>query len=162
MKKIVILVASSNKNAELADAVRDEAQKLGHKLDLINLEDLDLPLYTADKEKAGIPPQLKNLQESMYQAESLIVLGPEYNGLIAPSLNNAIAWLSVADEDWRKGFNGKPTMIGTHSGGGGGRALIAMRLQLSYVGANVIGREILTTYQKKLNLDSVRECLKQL
>jgi NAD(P)H-dependent FMN reductase len=162
MSKITILVASSNKNAELGNTILKAAEKVGHQASIMNLEDLDLPMYTAQREKDGLPSQLSKLQESVFEAESLVIVGPEYNGLVAPTLNNAIAWLSVSDKDWRKGFNGKPTLIGTHSGGAGSRALIAMRLQLSYIGANVIGREISTTYNKELNPDSLTECLKQL
>ena len=90
---------------------------------------------------------------------SFAFVAPEYNGSIPPTLSNAIAWLSVGTEDFRELFNGKGAAIATHSGGGGQKVLVAMRLQLSHLGVNVLGRELLTSSQRELNEDSARAVL---
>ena len=59
-------------------------------------------------------------------------------------------------------FNDKVTVVGTHSGGGGHQVLSHMQDQLSYVGCNVIGRKILTSYAKELNLESLDDVLNRL
>lgn len=162
MKTITILVASSGNNKKLGNDLEKIALEAGSKVENINLVDLDLPLYSTIKEKEGVPDLAIKLKESIKNANSLIVVAPEYNGSLPPVLNNAIAWVSRAGEDWREAFNGKTALIATHSGGGGLHVLMAMRQQLSYLGMNVLGRQIHTHYKKELSLDSAESCLKQL
>ncbi len=161
--KISILVASNNKNLALARQLEQIAQEMGANTKLIDLVEEDLPIYTPKNQgKLGIPEKVQQLSEILTHSEGMIFVAPEYNGGIPPTLNSAIAWLSVSSDDWRSCFNGKPAVIATHSGGGGQYVLLAMRSQLSYIGMNVIGRQIITNGQKELNLDSAREVIKQL
>jgi NAD(P)H-dependent FMN reductase len=162
MKKLTILVASTGHNLKLANTIDKHAQEMGFESEVVSLVDLKLPLYSSEEQKVGIPESVENLTAKLIDSPSLVIVAPEYNGLIPPSLNNAIAWVSVAGKDWRNAFNGKPTLIATFSGGGGLHALMAMRQQMSYVGANVIGRQLHTNFSKELNLESLTECLKQL
>jgi chromate reductase len=162
MKKLTILVASAGHNLKLANTINTQAQEMGFDSEVVSLVDLKLPLYSSEEQKVGIPDSVSNLTAKLIDSPSHVIVAPEYNGLIPPSLNNAIAWISVADKDWRKAFNGKQTLIATFSGGGGLHALMAMRQQLSYIGANVLGRQIHTNFNKEINLDSLTECLKQL
>jgi NAD(P)H-dependent FMN reductase len=151
MKKILIITASAGNNLELANMLSKEVESQNANFEVIELSGLDLPLYTTLAEKEGIPTEAHKVSSSLQAADAIIVLAPEYNGLIPPSLNNVIAWVSRTGEDWRSSFNNKVCAIGTHSGGGGAHVLIAMRQQLSFLGCNVLGREILTNFSKKLN-----------
>jgi len=162
MKSIAILVASSGNNIKLGNDIALKAKEVGLEVDFINLVDLDMPLYSTVKEKEGVPVQATELKEKIAKATSLVLVAPEYNGSMPPVLNNAIAWVSRTGEDWREAFNGKKALIATHSGSGGLHALMAMRQQLSYLGANVLGRQIHTHYKKEFNPDSAEACLKQL
>ena len=72
------------------------------------------------------------LTEKVSNAKSVIAVAPEYNGSIPPSFNNTLAWIST------------------------------MREQLAFIGANVIGREILTHYKKQLNPESATAVVEQL
>ena len=92
----------------------------------------------------------------------MLFVAPEYNGSIPPTLSNTIAWLSTQTDDFRSLFTLKPVAIATHSGGGGQKVLVAMRLQLGHLGATVLGRELLTTSKKPLNEQSARAVLEQL
>ena len=91
-----------------------------------------------------------------------MICAPEYNGSIPPCLSNAIAWLSVQGDDFRGLFNGRPVAIATHSGGGGMEALISMRIQLAHLGAEVMGRQLLSNYAKPANDDSIDDLLQRL
>jgi NAD(P)H-dependent FMN reductase len=91
-----------------------------------------------------------------------VICAPEYNGSIPPCLSNAIAWLSVQGDDFRGLFNGRPIAIATHSGGGGMEALISMRIQLAHLGAEVVGRQLLSNYAKPANDDSINDLLQRL
>ena len=161
MKNMTILIASQGKNAELGNKIKQVAEKM-FKCDLVDLVDLDLPLYSELEEEKGIPNKAKNLSKSLEKSDCLIVIAPEYNGSVPPSLNNAICWISRSGKSWRDAFNGKSTLIATHSGGGGHHVLMAMRQQLSFLGANVLGRQLLTNYNKELNEESLNQCLEQM
>jgi NAD(P)H-dependent FMN reductase len=74
-----------------------------------------------------------------------LICTPEYNGSIPPVLSSAIAWLSVQGEDFRRLFNGRPIALATRSGSGGTTVLAALRLQLAHLGAQVVGRQLVST-----------------
>jgi chromate reductase, NAD(P)H dehydrogenase (quinone) len=163
MFKIGILVASSGNNMKLALKLQELAIEQGSKVELIDLVDLNLPLYsTKEEEKNGVPVQAKELASKILNLKAFIIIAPEYNGVMPPVLNNAMAWTSRSTKDWRDAFNEKTVGLATHSGGGGTKGLQAMRMMLQHLGANVIAREILTTYEKPLSEDTANNMIIQL
>ena len=163
MSKIGILVASSNNNIKLAQKIEQIAILQGCEVEFINLVDLRLPLYSTVEEKQnGIPEAAKELAQTILGLKTFVVVAPEYNGVMPPVLNNAMAWTSRATDCWRDSFEEKFLALATHSGGGGSKVLQAMRIQFQHLGANVLAREILTNYEKPLNEDSVLSIIKQL
>lgn len=163
MSKIGILVASSNNNLKLGQKLAEIASQLDVQTELINLVDLNLPLYsTVEEEKNGLPEAAKELAEKILALKAFIVVAPEYNGVMPPVLNNAMAWTSRSTKDWRDAFNDKIVGLATHSGGGGAKGLQAMRIQFQHLGANILARELLTTYEKQLNEDAAKNMIEQL
>jgi len=158
---ISILVSSQGKNLELAKHFHDFLIEKGEKVEIIDLVALDLPLYSPLTED-NLPSKVKELTKKLIISKAMVFVAPEYNGSMPPVLNNTIAWVSRAGDDWRLAFNGKSAAIATHSGGGGAHVLISMRHQLSFMGMNVIGRQILTNFGKALNPDSMASVLDQL
>lgn len=162
MSDVLILTASNGKNLELANELKNIGSEIGVSSEVLNLVDWDLPLYSPKAEADGIPGSALDLTTKIENAKSLFFLAPEYNGSIPPVLNNAIAWISRSKEEWRSAFNGKVAAIGSHSGSGGPLVLSAMRTQLSYIGVNVLGRQLMTHYSKSLNPDSAKAILEEL
>jgi NAD(P)H-dependent FMN reductase len=163
MFKIGILVASSGNNQKLGLKLEELAIEQGCQVELINLVDLDLPLYsTKEEERNGVPEVAKELAEKILDLKAFIVVAPEYNGVMPPVLNNAMAWTSRATDSWRDAFNEKIVAVATHSGGGGAKGLQAMRMMFQHLGANIIARELLTTYEKPLNEDTANNMIIQL
>ncbi len=163
MSKIGILVASSNNNLKLANELKNIADELNFDSEIINLVDYNLPLYsTVEEDKNGIPESVLDLTTKIMDLKAFIVVAPEYNGVMPPVLNNAMAWTSRSTKNWRDAFNDKIVALATHSGGGGQKGLQAMRIMFQHLGANILAREILTTYEKTLNKDSAQEILKAL
>lgn len=160
MSKVLIIVASMHKNMELGLTVQKRIESLNHSSELLSLVPLSLPLFTPEyKESHGLPETLLNVVSQLKQSETFIMIAPEYNGGIPPILTNFLAWVSAATEEWRDCFNGKKAAIATHSGSGGLHLLMALRLQLSYLGVNVLGRQLHTNYGKPLANDSLDEVL---
>lgn len=163
MSKIGILVASSNNNLKLANELKNIADELNFDSEIINLVDYNLPLYsTVEEDKNGIPESVLDLTTKIMDLKAFIVVAPEYNGVMPPVLNNAMAWTSRSTKNWRDAFNDKIVALATHSGGGGQKGLQAMRIMFQHLGANILAREILTTYEKALNKDNAQEILKAL
>jgi NAD(P)H-dependent FMN reductase len=157
---LLICTASDGHNRQLAQVLHSTAKDLGIEAKFLDLTTIDLPLYTPATEKnVGQPAALAPVESLFADALGLAVCSPEYNGSIPPVFTNTIAWLSRKSSDFRGLFNGKPVMLATHSGGHGQKMLMAIRVQLSHLGCNVIGRDIATNKDKSLNPDSVRSAL---
>jgi chromate reductase len=155
-KNIVIITASEMKNLDLAQKFVQSLEGMDANVSLINLVELDLPLYTsrADAKFKG-EDLLKNELPLISDAHGFIFIAPEYNGSTPPVFNNFLAWLSRSSKDWRQYLNGKPAAIATFSGGGGFNVLLSMRTQLAFIGMNVLGRQILTHSNKVLDEKSL-------
>ncbi len=163
MKNIGILVASVNKNMELAHNIQEVVTALGHKSDIISFVALDLPMYTSIiEDEKGIPSEVHDLAKHLQTFDALIVVSPEYNGSMPPVLNNAIAWVSRVGDDFRAIFNQKFVALATHSGGGGMRGNDAVRAMFSYIGANVLSREIINNYSKPYKKETVISIVNEL
>ena len=163
MSKIGIIVASSNNNLKLGLKYQELAKNLNVETDLINLVDYNLPLYsTNEEEKNGIPESVLDLATKIMDLKAFIIVAPEYNGVMPPVLNNAMAWTSRATKNWRDAFDDKDVALATHSGGGGQKGLQAMRIMFQHLGANILAREILTTYEKALNEDAAKAVILKL
>ncbi len=158
----LLFVASLNENMNLAKRIEQSLETMGVKSEIINLVDLDITLYDTSKElNEGIPSKIMELSNIMKNATGYIVVAPEYNFSIPPSLTNVIAWLSRCGESFRELFALKYIQLATHSGNGGNDVCNAMRMQFSKLGAIVAPREIVTTYEKGIEEDSLGKILSQ-
>jgi NAD(P)H-dependent FMN reductase len=158
----LLLVASLNENMKLAKRIEKSLETLGIQSQIINLVDLNITLYDSSKETHdGIPSKILELSNTMKNATGYIVVSPEYNYSIPPSLTNVIAWLSRSGESFRELFALKYVQLATHSGSGGNDVCNAMRTQFSRLGAIVAPREIVTTPQKEVEEGSLQKILSQ-
>lgn len=160
MGKIIIISATSQNNLSLAKDLKILLDEMGAESEMLNLEDVDLPLYTP--KKSGPTEKIDALSEKFKESNGFVFCSPEYNGGVAPILSNALSWISVTTDGWRDGFNGKFALICTHSGGPGGRFLSSFRSQLEHLGTNVLARTISVSNHKPLNPDSAKRILQGL
>lgn len=162
MKHVCVVAGSNGKNLVLAQAFQEHLQSLGHKVSLLNLVAEDLPLYSPAQNGKLAGAQVIEPFKDALSAERFVFVSPEYNGGIAPALSNFIAWCSTSTKDWRVHFNGKKAAIATHSGGDGLQALVMMRLQFSYIGMTLIGRQINIANHKPLDPAALADVCQQL
>jgi len=165
MKSIdyIIIVASINENMKLAHTIKKELDLLNKNSDIIDIIKLDLPMYSSQHEiEKGIPDAIKSIVTTMSHAKAYIVVAPEYNYSIPPSLTNLVAWVSRIGDDFRALFNERPILIATFSGGGGDDVLNAMRVQFTKLGSLVIPRQVLVNYKSILRKESLVKTLHQL
>ena len=158
MARFLMITATSGTNHELAEVFASTATAKGHDAHVVDLAEMDIPMFTVARSKnPEEAPDISELISEMTQADAWVVIAPEYNGSMPPTLNNAIAWMSTS-MDWqsfRTLCTGKPVGLATHSGGGGAHVIMAMRQQFSYIGADVIGRACMSGRDKEANPETI-------
>ncbi len=94
-------------NRQLAHVAADMARASGAAVTLLELGDLDIPMYNADLEAEGTPPDVMKLKQIMFEHPAWIICSPEYNGSYTALLKNTIDWASSpvkSDPAWQEGF----------------------------------------------------------
>ena len=159
---VLVIAASNGENLKLAGRFAGQTKKLGMSAEVLDLTAIELPLFTPRAQEQGTPEAVVPLHKQLLSAPRWVICAPEYNGSIPPSLTSAIAWLSVTGDDFRALFNGQPIAIATFSGGGGMELLLSLRIQLTHLGAQVVGRQLLSNYSKPAQDDSIINLLQLL
>ena len=156
MAKFLMITATTGTNLELAERFAGVAREKGHDAEVVDLVEMDLPMFTVAR--SFDPEQtvdVSDLTQQMIEADAWIVIAPEYNGSMPPTLNNAIAWLSGDWQNFRTMCTGKPVGLATHSGGGGAHVIMAMRQMFSFIGADVMGRALTSGRNKEANPETI-------
>jgi NAD(P)H-dependent FMN reductase len=162
MTDLIVIAASNGENLTLAERFAAAARQQGRRAEVLDLTALDLPLFTPRSLAAGMPPGIEALQRRLAAAPRWVICAPEYNGSIPPVLTSAIAWLSVRGDDFRALFNERPVVIATHSGGGGHTVMTALRLQLAHLGAQVVGRQLVSNGANPAKDSSIGDLVERL
>ena len=124
--KILVFAGSTRQqsfNRRLAQEAAGMARSAGAKVTLLELGDLDIPMYNADLEARGTPPDVLRLKRLMWEHPGWIICSPEYNGSYTALLKNTIYWASspvAADPEWKDGvkpFRGKVVGVLSASNG---------------------------------------------
>lgn len=160
--EVLVIAASNGENLKLAQRFVDQTHAQGSSADLLDLTTLELPLFTPRVQEQGMPNGVLPLQQQLMAAPRWVICAPEYNGSIPPVLTNAIAWLSVQGDDFRALFNGRPIAMASFSGGNGMELLVSLRIQLTHLGAQVVGRQLLSNYSKAAKEESIADLMQRL
>jgi NAD(P)H-dependent FMN reductase len=114
--KLLIFAGSTRAqsfNRRLAHVAAQLATGLGAEVTLLELSTLNIPLYNADLESQGTPPDVIRLKQLMLEHPGWVICSPEYNGSYTALLKNTLDWASSPvknDPEWSQGmrsFNGK-------------------------------------------------------
>lgn len=94
-------------NRKLARVAAELARARGAEVSHIELADFDVPLYNADLEARGTPPDVIRLKQIMAEHPAWIICTPEYNASYPALLKNTLDWVSSpvkGHPDWSDGF----------------------------------------------------------
>ena len=162
MNDLIVLTASNGENLKLAERFASNSRNRGLKSAVLDLTAIDSPLYTPRSQAHGIPAGIMALSQQLAAAKRWVICTPEYNGGIPPVLTSTIAWLSLQGDDFRTLFNNRPVVIATHSGSGGYHVLMALRIQMAYLGALVVGRQLVSNQNSPAKDSSIDDLITRL
>jgi chromate reductase, NAD(P)H dehydrogenase (quinone) len=127
--KIVGFAATSHKKSINYQIVRYACGFLkNHKVEILDLNDYELPLYSQDKEQEiGHPKIAKAFLDKLSSCDGIVISFAEHNGSYTAAYKNLFDWCSRIEP---KVFQNKPmVLLSTSPGARGGASVLATALQ---------------------------------
>ena len=124
MKIVAFAASSSTKSINKQLATYAASLLEGAQVEILDLNDYDLPLFSEDKEKEiGHPELAKELLSKIGDSDGVIISFAEHNGSYAVAYKNIFDWCLRVNP---KVFQGKPLVfLSTSPGPGGARSVLA-------------------------------------
>lgn len=125
MKLLAFAASSSSKsiNKQLATyATSHVTHDKGVEIEVLDINDYEMPLFSEDKEaQLGQPQLAKDFYGKLGQADAIILSFAEHNGSYTAAYKNLFDWTSRIDQ---KIFQNKPMVLLSTSPGPGGAATV--------------------------------------
>jgi len=154
MKNIVAFGASSSSqsiNKQLAEWAARQIKEA--QVNLLDLNDYEMPIYSIDREKeGGIPVEAKNFKKLINEADGVIISFAEHNGSYSAAFKNILDWISRLEKPiWAD----KPMLIlSTSPGPRGGQSVLTTAVNsFPFQGGVVAGSFSLPSFNKHFNTD---------
>ena len=122
-KKIIAFGGSSSKksiNKKLATYTANLFQDAT--VEILDLNDFEMPIYSVDKEENGFPKEAQNFLGKIEESDLLVVSLAEHNGAYTAAFKNILDWTSRING---KVFQGKKMLLmATSPGARGGQSVL--------------------------------------
>ena len=154
MKKIIAFGASSSKhsiNKQLANYAAHQFENA--EVELLDLNDYEMPIFSVDKQKEnGIPQLAHDFYGKLGSADLILISFAEHNGAYSSAFKNILDWTSRIDS---KTFQGKPMFLLATSPGprGGSTVLEIAKNRFPFQGGNVKGSFSLPNFNENFNIE---------
>ncbi len=159
--KVLAFAASNSResiNKQLlvhaADVLRDEINS-SVQTQVLDLNDLEMPIYSIDRENAnGIPDQAYRFFTAIGSADALLASFAAHNGNYTAAYKNLFDWASRIDP---KVYQDKPSVILSTSPGKGGAASVLKLVVESapFFGMNVLGSLSVPSFNSAFKLGTL-------
>jgi chromate reductase len=152
IKKIIAFGASSSKNSinkQLATYTANQFKNVA--IEILDLNDFEMPLFSVDKEKeSGIPKLAHDFYNKIGTADLLIISLAEHNGAYSTAYKNILDWTSRINA---KTFQQKPMLLlATSPGARGGSSVLGIaKNYFPYQGADIKGSFSLPSFHDNFN-----------
>lgn len=127
-KKILAFGASNSKNSINKKLASFAAQQIEDAaVNLIDLNDYEMPIYSIDREKeSGYPDLAIQFKQQIKEADGIIISFAEHNGAYTAAYKNIYDWVSRIEPGvWEN----KPMfLLSTSPGGRGGKGVLGIAL----------------------------------
>lgn len=126
MAKIIALAGSNSSTSINFKLVKHASSLLKeHEVELLNMANYPFPMYSEDDEKEnGYSNSLKELKESIANADAMVVGVNEHNGHPSAYFKNVLDWLSRIDRSFLE--NTKVFLLATSPGKGGAKGAMGV------------------------------------
>ena len=152
--KILAFGASSSKNSINKKLAYYAANLIPNaEIDLIDLNDFELPLYSQDKEiELGKPSLIQTFLQKIAQADAIIISYAEHNGSYTAAYKNIFDWASRSSK--KVYDNKKVILLATSPGPGGAKSVLATAMtSMPFFGANIIGSLSIPSFGENFDLE---------
>jgi len=139
MKKIIAFAGSNSKksiNKQLAVYTASQVNNVA--IEILDLNDFELPLYGIDLEmEYGIPENAKRFLDLIKSADGIVLSLAEHNGAYSTAFKNIFDWMSRIDG---KLWSDVPMLLmATSPGGRGGASVLEIaKGRFPYMGGNIV------------------------
>lgn len=137
MPKIVAFGASSSLNSINKKLAHFAAQQIPNAtINLLDLNDFEMPIYSTDREKEGIPEKAHDFKTVLKAADGIVVSFAEHNGAYTTAFKNIFDWISRLEKPI---WCGKPMfLLATSTGARGAITVLELaHLRLSRDNPNI-------------------------
>jgi chromate reductase len=93
-------------------------------VEVLDLNDFEMPIYSADKEtENGVPQLAHDFKTQVKKADAIVISFAEHNGSYSAAFKNIFDWVSRIEKDiWN---NAPMLLLATSPGGRGGMSVLA-------------------------------------
>lgn len=97
--KVLAFGASSSKKSINKEFAEYTARLISQDVNLIDLNDYEVPIYSQDKEdKDGVPKKIQKLFKMIGDSDLIVISFAEHNGSYTAAYKNVFDWLSRIDQ----------------------------------------------------------------
>lgn len=151
-KKLIAFGASNSKksiNKQLANFAANQVKDVD--VNLLDLNDFEMPIYGIEKEQeGGIPELAHQFKEQIKNADGIVISFAEYNGAYTTAFKNIFDWISRIDGDV---WGNKPMfLLATSPGGRGGQTVLEIAVnKFKFMNKNTIASFSLPSFSQNFS-----------
>ena len=158
MKVLAFAASSSRKsiNNQLVSYAADVLKAGNDEVEIIDLNDFEMPIYSIDREEeGGIPEEALRFYRKIGDADAVVISFAEHNGSYTAAYKNLFDWTSRVGG---KVYQDKPVVMFAASPGPGGAGSVLAMAEASapYFGANVKASFSFPSFYDNFDLENGR------
>ncbi|GET46163.1 NADPH-dependent FMN reductase [Capnocytophaga felis] len=149
--KVIAFGASTSKTSINQKLAEFAAKQISNDVEVINLRDYEMPLFSVDKEKEeGIPAKASDLLNKWQSAEVIVISFAEHNGAYTAAFKNTFDWVTRLEQ---KCFSGKKLfLLATSPGARGGKSVLEIALaRMPFHGGEIIANFSLPNFEENFS-----------
>ena len=153
-KKILAFGASNSKQSINRQFAQFAAQRICQAdVELLDLNDYEMPIYSIDREKEeGVPMLAHDFLQKIEWSEGIVISFAEHNGAYTVAFKNIFDWVSRIDSSvWK---NRPMLLLSTSPGGRGGKAVLEIATnKFRFVNKNSVSSFSLPSFRQNFDPD---------
>ncbi len=152
MKKIIVFGASNSRssiNQQFASYAAAQLKDI--EVELLDLNNYEMPIYSIDREReGGFPEEAVEFKQKIRDCDGILISFAEHNSAYTTAFKNIFDWISRIEKDvWLS----KPMLLlSTAPGGGGGKYVLEIAYnRFSRSNENIVGTFSLPLFRENFD-----------